>query len=325
MSDPVKPTVIRQKWRPPLALVLGATLFAVLSLPVIGLLMLRWAGPVLGYEQAMIGISIGIVVVTVGIGYVLWRILLGPVRAMAARAADIKAGRAGALKPLAHYGTSELRDLGQAMLDMGASLQNRSAGLRAYTDHVTHEMKSPLTSIIGAAELLGSDMAASDRVQLMTSIQTSAARMQDHLEGLRALAAAREAMGAGVVMLSDAAAQVQIGLPIVVARDGQVPMTHTALIAVVTQLGQNAAQYGARELRLDWTGTILQIADDGSGIADGNRTRIFDPFFTTNRAQGGTGLGLNIVRNILESAGGEISLMPKDVTTAKGAAFEIRF
>ncbi|MDQ7070617.1 MAG: ATP-binding protein [Rhodobacterales bacterium] len=316
---------IVRKWRPPLALVLGCTLIAVLSLPAFGLVILLTWGPEIGFSDAVWLVGGGIVGITGLIGFVLWRILLRPIQAMAARAADIKAGRAGGLEPLQHYGTAELRDLGQAMLDMGVSLQNRAAGLRAYSDHVTHEMKSPLTGIIGAAELLSGDIAAADRAELIASIQASAARMQGHLDGLRILSAAREPVGEGRVLLSDAVALLRPDITLVVESDGQVPLSSGVMVAILEQLVQNAVQHEASEIRLNWRKDALRIADNGSGIASGNMARIFDPFFTTNRANGGTGLGLSIVRNLLEAAGGEINLAAVSRSTQGGAMFEIRF
>ena len=48
---------------------------------------------------------------------------------------------------MAHYGTAEMQGLGQTILDMGRVLQGREAVLRSYADHVTHELKSPLTTL----------------------------------------------------------------------------------------------------------------------------------------------------------------------------------
>lgn len=55
---------------------------------------------------------------------------------------------------------------------------------------------------------------------------------------------------------------------------------------------------------------ILEVADNGRGIAEALRARIFDPFFTTKRGQGGSGLGLYIVQSLLTRMGGTVSLPP---------------
>lgn len=66
----------------------------------------------------------------------------------------------------------------------------------------------------------------------------------------------------------------------------------------------------------------LSCADDGVGISPGNLKRIFDPFFTTRLGREGTGLGLNIVHNIVTGMlGGEISV---DSTPGKGSRFTLR-
>ena len=86
---------------------------------------------------------------------------------------------------------------------MGATLNNREAGLRAFSNHVTHELKSPLTSIKGAAELLEGDLDAEDRSRLTRTILTSTSQMQEQLDALRRLAAARDPVGPGPTNLSD--------------------------------------------------------------------------------------------------------------------------
>ncbi len=70
-------------------------------------------------------------------------------------------------------------------------------------------------------------------------------------------------------------------------------------------------------------GVVLVFADDGKGIAADVLPKIFDPFFTTNRAGGGTGLGLNIVYNLVRrKLGGSIEVAS---TPGEGTSFTIRF
>jgi signal transduction histidine kinase len=77
---------------------------------------------------------------------------------------------------------------------------------------------------------------------------------------------------------------------------------------IVTNLVMNSLihaydQEDFGQIRLDFKRegecVIFQYADDGKGIHPENLSKIFDPFFTTNRSQGGTGLGLHIVYNLV--------------------------
>ena len=94
-----------------------------------------------------------------------------------------------------------------------------------------------------------------------------------------------------------------------------------AVIAVLGHLAQNAKAHGATQLRILKVPHGIEVCDNGSGIAQGNRDRIFDPFFTTRRGNGGTGMGLAIVETMLGAAGGSITLLP----TEKGTGFRITF
>ena len=53
---------------------------------------------------------------------------------------------------------------------------------------------------------------------------------------------------------------------------------------------------------------VIEIEDDGPGVSPANQSKIFDRFFTTNREQGGTGLGLALVRRVAETHGGRIEV-----------------
>ena len=63
----------------------------------------------------------------------------------------------------------------------------------------------------------------------------------------------------------------------------------------------------------------IKVADNGEGVSPNNRTQIFDSFFTTRRDSGGTGMGLAIVRAMLDAHGGAIRLLDSE----QGTAFEL--
>jgi signal transduction histidine kinase len=67
----------------------------------------------------------------------------------------------------------------------------------------------------------------------------------------------------------------------------------------------------------------MRYCDDGCGIAPEHIGKIFDPFFTTRRGLGGTGLGLNVVYNIVvKQLGGSIAV---DSQPGKGTCFMLKF
>ena len=73
---------VRRKWRPPLALVIGGTLAAVLALPIIGLTCLRLAGNILGWLETAQLIGLISFVATLVLALLLWRLVLRPVWAL---------------------------------------------------------------------------------------------------------------------------------------------------------------------------------------------------------------------------------------------------
>ncbi|MGO4834825.1 histidine kinase dimerization/phospho-acceptor domain-containing protein, partial [Rhizobiaceae sp. 2RAB30] len=77
-----------------------------------------------------------------------------PIYELIERTRRIGSGERDAIQPLEHHGTREMAELSSAFLDMAAKLQARSDAIRTFASHVSHELKSPLTAIQGAAELL---------------------------------------------------------------------------------------------------------------------------------------------------------------------------
>ena len=220
-----------------------------------------------------------------------------------------------------HYGTPEFGALAASVMAMGDSLNSRAEGMRAYAGHVTHELKSPLTAIRGAAELLQADPSPDDRAALSATVSDAATRMQTLLDDLARHARASESAGAGAARLSEVVATLQPPIPLTIAEDAVLPMAAEDIATVLTQMVHNAAEHGATEVTLLATPQRLAITDNGPGISTGNRDRIFDPFFTTRREAGGTGMGLSIVRSLVQARGGRIRL----ADGAAGATFVIAF
>jgi two-component system, OmpR family, sensor kinase len=316
---------IRRKWRPALWQVVWGALLGTLGLSFLGLVALRYLGPEIGFRAGAAIIGGIILIATLVLAFLLSRLLLRPVSALARRAGELRRDPMARVEPLAHYGTQELCDLGESVLDMAGRLQAREATIRSFTDHVTHEMKTPISAVRAAVEMLEEAELDETALGLVATIAEAGAQMERQLQALRAAAAAREPGHHGSSRLSDVVpglAASHPGLELSVA-GGEVtlPLDAAGLGIVLQQLVSNAAAAGAGTVRLTAAPGRLQVEDDGRGISEGNRAHFFKPFFTTRRDSGGTGMGLTIAATLLAAHGAEIGLL----RPTAGAAFEILF
>ena len=325
---------VRPKWRPSLGLVVVAVLLAVLALPAT---VVVWFRALDGSVSEMGPIEFGALavalVLTLIIAFVLTRTITGPIDALMRRSEEIGRGGRSAIRPLASYGTREIARLSQSFLDLAGRLVDRSEYTQSFAAHVSHELKSPLTAIRGAAELLRDEeaepkMTAVERRRFLDHIIADADRLTTLLGRLRDLAHAELPMAAGQTSVAAIAEELSRRFPalgVVPAGDATRPLALSleAAVVIFNHLAENAAQHGATRLEITAAahadGTSITIADNGTGISPGNRGLVLQPFFTTRREQGGTGMGLDIARAMLNAHGGSIRL----AESAVGAAFEI--
>lgn len=307
-----------RRWRPSLGLVLGGALAATLVMSLIGLVVLRYLGEDIGFRPAALIVAAVIALATAGLGWLMVRLLLRPIHALERYALSL--GQAPA--PL-HYGTAELHVTARRVIAMAEALKDRETTVRAFTDHVTHELKTPVAGIRAAVELMQDGNAlTSEDARLLAQIDTARAQIEVQLAALRRVTQAREVRYLGHSTLEQALALVPLNdLQLVTEGHDSLPISPEGLAVVLGHLLGNAAAHGAGQVMLRIGPNGLTIQDDGPGISEGNRDRVFDPFFTTRREAGGTGMGLAITRNILAAHGGQIDLVP----TPKGACFSIRF
>ena len=109
-------------------------------------------------------------------------------------------------------------------------------------------------------------------------------------------------------------------LPVVQAIGGQLEQVLINLITNAVHAVENGGQVVVRAHPDSPSTVVLEVADSGPGIADDDRDKIFEPFFTTKSDGKGTGLGLPIVRNIVDRHRGEIQVSRSDLG---GAAFRV--
>jgi two-component system sensor histidine kinase CreC len=278
-----------------------------------------------------------VIVAAIIIGLVFSRTITRPMRELIDRAARIGRGDRNAFQPLQHYGTREFARLSHSFLDMARQLSQRSDYIATFSAHLTHELKSPLTSIRGAAELLldslqskSDKLTALEQKTFVSNILDDTRRLEAMSLRLRELARAENAPQNERTEL----AQVVGGLKnLFLTRtidaggrlDRVIGMSSEKALIVLSHLADNAIRHNAKKMRLqamaDETTVTITVTNDGDPISEPNRDRIFDAFFTTRRDSGGTGMGLAIVRAIMTSHGGSIRLLPSN----DGAVFELRF
>jgi two-component system, OmpR family, phosphate regulon sensor histidine kinase PhoR len=204
---------------------------------------------------------------------------------------------------------------------------------RDFVANVSHELKTPLTSISGYAEtLLGDATDAETTRRFLDTILSNARRMQrlvDDLLDLSRIEAGRwhptlsEVDVAGAVRDSWAALagradaeRVSLALDIEPGAE-TIEADPDAVRQVLTNLMDNSLRYtpaGGQVTclaRRAENGVTVSVRDSGSGIAREHLTRIFERFYradpSRSREEGGTGLGLAIVKHLVEAHGGRVS------------------
>ena len=286
------------------------------------------------YEEKGKFILAGIAVlgVTLIIGLIFSRTITRPMHELIQRIAEIRRGGPDAFRPLKHYGTREFATLSQSFLEMAETLSHRSDHISTFAAHLTHELKSPLTSIRGAAELLqdsASPVTDPERKKFLDNILGDTERIDVLVRRLRELAQAEAAQAGGSVVLRSLVGELRSRFPGLAIEAGgtldrAIGMSAENALIVLSHLADNAGRHHASELKLmasDEAGAVrVVVSNNGEAISAANRERIFDAFFTTRRDSGGTGMGLAIAQAMLRANGGSIRLLPE-----QGTAFEVRF
>jgi signal transduction histidine kinase len=246
-----------------------------------------------------------------------------PIHQLIARTRLVSGGALDAMRPLEKPGTREMELLSRSFADMARSLHERSQYIRDFATHVSHEFKTPLTAIQGAAELLHEhfdEMSDEEKTRFLQNIVADSERLKLLVTGLLELARADNAEPS--VALLDVAPALRAMKAkydehdiAVIRGDVQaatIGMSSDNFDMIFSNLLENSRQHGATRVRIDVArnGDRVEIglADDGTGVPAANRQKIFTPFFTTRREQGGTGLGLGIVKSILDAHKGQIEL-----------------
>ena len=214
---------------------------------------------------------------------------------------------------------------------------------------VTHELRSPLTTILGALQLLelrNHKLSPEQRLDFVRMGLRQGERLQRMIEQLL-LAARFERSPKGAApnlrveldaseLVRQAAEEAQTRhheRAIVVQANGALPVraVQDAVSQVLANLVDNACKYSPEGRPVHLSGTrlnghaVLAVEDSGPGVDPDDRDRIFERFTQLDDSShrgGGVGLGLYIARELARSQGGD--LLVTDPTSTDGARFELR-
>lgn len=248
-------------------------------------------------------------------------------------------------KPIEIPGPEDLRSLGQRLDWLRLRLGELDADKARFLRHVSHELKTPLAAVREGVSLLDDGVAGplNEKQREVTRILSdNTATLQRQIEDLlRFNAAAFEArqltrrhteLGAliqGVIDTQRLQWQSHdIGIE-VVGGPLEADVDPDKLGVALGNLLSNAIRFTPTHGHIRFTlarregRLLIDLLDDGPGVAPADRDRIFEPFYRGERQPEavlrGTGIGLSIVQEYIAAHGGQISLLPSD----RGAHFSI--
>ncbi len=277
------------------------------------------------------------------------RRLTRPLAAMETTARAIAGGDLSARVDATHVIDDELGSLANAINAMAADLDEARGHERAFLLSVSHDLRTPLTSIRGYAEAIadGTVEGMDARIRAANVISSESRRLERLVADLLDLARldahqfslhpasidARRVVIDAVDAFAPAAAEIGVellvdtGVPVPVEADSQ------RLAQIVANLVENALKFATSQVAVgvrtmgsaDAPVVEVHVDDDGPGIAPADLPRVFERLYTSRTVPGrtlGTGIGLAIVRELALAMNGEAHVEPIDTV---GTRFVVTF
>ncbi len=269
--------------------------------------------------------TIALAVMLLGIGASVW--VTRPIEKLTAYARSVRDGKRTTLPKL---GRSEVGALGEAFEEMKDALEGKEY-VEQYVQTLTHEIKSPLTAIRGAVELLQEEMTAEQRTHFLKNVHTEADRIQQVVDRLLLLSSLERRKGLRDVEEIDlsrlaaettetlvaAATAKQLTLSVDAARPVVMHAERFLVRHAVVNLLQNAVDFSVHggtigvACEADSGRAVLTVTNAGSGVPEYAIPRVFERFYSLPRPDTGkksSGLGLPFVLEVAELHGGLVRL-----------------
>lgn len=231
---------------------------------------------------------------------------------------------------------------GIVLLMVDCSEEEKNEELRReFSANVSHELKTPLTSILGYAQLIARGMASGEQTRAFAEkIETESKRLIALIQDIMALSHLEEELPSASSPVSvRAVAQQALSRLEEQAKEKQVTLTLEGADFTVNgnssrleELVYNLCENGVKYNRVGGQVTVtlqsgqIRVADTGVGISPEDCRHIFERFYrvdkSRSKAAGGTGLGLSIVKHIAKNQNAEVTVTS---TLGKGSCFTVTF
>jgi two-component system, OmpR family, phosphate regulon sensor histidine kinase PhoR len=199
-----------------------------------------------------------------------------------------------------------------------------------FTAAVSHELRTPLARLLALIESAG--LPGSDPTAALEQMRSEVVLMDELIDDvlfLSELETGREVVSLGATQaapvlravvseLSERAERAGVGLELEIGDEElELPLRARMLRVVVQNLAENALRHAGEgatavlALRSENGNRVLSISDDGVGVYAEDMERLFERFYRADRARAsrGSGLGLSIVKHVVEAAGGEVEAL----------------
>ena len=235
----------------------------------------------------------------------------------------------------------ELTDLAKAMQTMRSELDGRQY-MQTNVQHLTHELKSPITAIQAALELISPDMPSDTQAHFLAQIKAQSNRVQTIIQNMLGLATLEHQqqlqhvtklnlhvlIQTQIAHLAEKSQTMHTSIDAACRPSLQINADSFLLGQAIVNLLENALDFSPPNSVINVSVTkenkqiLINVKDQGAGVPDYALDKIFDKFYSLPRPANGqksTGLGLNFVQEVAKLHGGSVTLS----NHAAGGAFAV--
>ena len=288
---------------------------------------LLWVDIAMGGHELQIGFSaarrdiqplyVGIVIIVLGAGIVflaslsIVRRIARPLVAIARRVETFRGAQD--FEPLPEEGPRELASLARNFNTMAEEITVLIANRTTLLAGISHDLRTPLTRMRLALELLPEDVDAELVERFDRNLTAMDELIGDALRFARGTAEEPQLVNLDE-LLRDIADSFVDPVEYRVAGPASQPVRVAAgaLQRVLQNLVVNGLQHGGGSVRIEREGLAIAVVDEGDGIPEADRQKVFQPFYRLDASRsvvtGGSGLGLAIVQQLCDAHGWQVSI-----------------